>query len=101
MKERRHESGIAMIVGNGKPWVRRTGMGVDRDHGQATVTRRTDDPVQSDGVEPQLVSASNQITLVRHLDHVAGQEHFPAVQALNQNNASRFDVAPRTESVDE
>jgi hypothetical protein len=101
MKERRHESGVTIIVGNGKPWMRRTGMGVDCDHGQATITRGTNDAVQSDWIEPQLVSASNQISVGRYLDHLTGQKHLSAMQSLSQNNAGCFDVAPRSESVNE
>jgi hypothetical protein len=72
MKKGRHEPGITMVISNRKPWVRRARVGVDRNHRQSTVTRRANDTVQSNGVEPKLVCAPNQITLRWYLDHVTG-----------------------------
>ena len=46
---------------------------------ESTVTGGADDPVQRDGIEPQLVAAPDQIAFRRYLDHVSGQEHFPAM----------------------
>jgi hypothetical protein len=60
----------------------------------------SNDPVQRDRVEPNLIAPSDQITFIRHFNQMTGQEHLASVKSLGQNDACRFDISPQTESVD-